>query len=166
MACQPLDDGELPNKENKKSRKQTYLLTMKMRRRKLLVEPPQSAASDIAFILIIFFLVCASVQPDNGRPQEIPRSENTENKQDQSKNIEVALTRDTVLINGAPQKLDEFAAKIKGLLAAKSKASDKVVLVKSRQDTPYFFWVQVTEMIDEAGGVVTLQIEEEQTVIR
>ena len=41
----------------------------------LLVEAPQSAATDIAFILIIFFLVCASVQPDTGRDQLIPRSE-------------------------------------------------------------------------------------------
>ena len=51
---------------------------MKVARRKLLVEPPATAAPDIAFILIVFFLVCASVQPDSGKPQDIPRSEEAE----------------------------------------------------------------------------------------
>jgi hypothetical protein len=49
---------------------------MKIRRRSsnLLIEPPSSATGDIAFNLIIFFLVCASVQPDSGRHQALPRS--------------------------------------------------------------------------------------------
>ena len=34
---------------------------MKLQRGKVLVDPPASASSDIAFILIIFFLVCAAV---------------------------------------------------------------------------------------------------------
>ena len=53
---------------------------MKIRRRSsnLLIEPPSSATGDIAFNLIIFFLVCASVQPDSGRHQTLPRSEETE----------------------------------------------------------------------------------------
>ena len=57
---------------------------MKIRRRNsnLLIEPPSSATGDIAFNLIIFFLVCASVQPDSGRHQLLPRSEETEQKQE------------------------------------------------------------------------------------
>ena len=57
---------------------------MKIRRRSsnLLVEPPSSATGDIAFNLIVFFLVCASVQPDSGRRQVLPRSEETEQKQE------------------------------------------------------------------------------------
>ena len=45
------------------------------RKKKLLVEPPASAMGDISFNLIVFFLVCASVQPDSGRKQTIPKSE-------------------------------------------------------------------------------------------
>ena len=54
-------------------------------RRKLLVEPPASATGDIAFNLIIFFLVCASVQPDSGREQVLPRSEKQEQEQKQQR---------------------------------------------------------------------------------
>ena len=51
---------------------------MKIRRQMLLTEPPASATSDIAFILIIFFLVCASVEPEEGRQQIIPKNEQDE----------------------------------------------------------------------------------------
>ena len=36
---------------------------MKLKRGKMLIDPPASASSDIAFILIIFFLVCAAASP-------------------------------------------------------------------------------------------------------
>ena len=39
---------------------------MKLKRGKMLVDPPDCASSDIAFTLIIFFLVCAAVQPETG----------------------------------------------------------------------------------------------------
>ena len=48
---------------------------------KLLVEPAAVATGDIAFNLIVFFLVCASTQPDSGRKQDLPRSEQTKTEQ-------------------------------------------------------------------------------------
>ena len=69
---------------------------MKLRRNtNLLIEPPAVATGDIAFNLIVFFLVCASTQPDSGRKQSIPKSESKTEKEQQSENIEVALTRNT-----------------------------------------------------------------------
>ena len=53
---------------------------MKLPRRQLLVDPPAASSSDIAFILIIFFLVCASVQPETGMAQTLPRTEEEEDK--------------------------------------------------------------------------------------
>ena len=48
---------------------------MKLKRGKMLIDPPASASSDIAFILIIFFLVCAAVQPETGLAQILPKTE-------------------------------------------------------------------------------------------
>ena len=62
---------------------------MKLQRGKVLVDPPASASSDIAFILIIFFLVCAAVQPETGIAQVLPKTEEKKDKQEQSKNLEV-----------------------------------------------------------------------------
>ena len=138
---------------------------MKLRRNKLLVEPPAGSSSDIAFILIIFFLVCASVQPEQGRPQEIPKSEEEPDKKNQSQNPEVELTRTAVILNGDPVPNKTFAPRLARLLARKERQEDKVVVLKSRKDVPYERWINVTGLIEQAGGIVTLQLEEEQAHI-
>lgn len=137
---------------------------MKLRRGKLLVDPPASSSSDIAFILIIFFLVCASVQPETGIAQELPRTESKENRKDQSQNIEVSITPSNVVLNGSPLQLPEFRQRITAALQAKKRDVDKVVVVKSAPDTPYDFWIRVSRAIDDAGGVVTLELSKERTI--
>jgi len=135
------------------------------RRSKLLIEPPASATGDIAFNLIIFFLVCASVQPNRGRAQEIPRSEEKKEKKQQSENIEVTLTRDTAAINGAVVRQSAFRQRLRLLLKPKTRPEDKVVIVKSRPETPYHHWILITGWIEAEGGVITILVEEEQTVV-
>lgn len=137
---------------------------MKLQRNSLLVEPPSVATGDIAFILIVFFLVCASVQPDAGRPQEIPKSEEKKDKSQQSKNIEVALKRTIVTVNGDAMRIGQFSNRIKTLLAGKTRQEDKVVVVKAEDDVPYHHWILVTGLIEEVGGIITLQLEEEREV--
>ena len=138
---------------------------MKLRRSKLLVEPPSTAAPDIAFTMIVFFLVCASVQPETGRPQNIPKSEETADKQEQSQNIEVSLTESAVLVNGSVVAMGQLNTKIRQLLAGKERESDRVVIVKSSEDATYQRWIDVTTTIEDAGGIITLQLEKKQTVI-
>lgn len=140
---------------------------MKLRRsgNNVLVEPPSVATGDIAFNLLVFFLVCASSEPDSGRKQDIPRSDPQQQQTEQSQNIEVLLTRTTAEINGQAKQPDEFLSDLRGLLAAKTKPEDKIVVVKSKQDTPYDRWIFYTGLISDAGGIVTLQLEEEQTVL-
>ncbi|MFT5471370.1 MAG: biopolymer transport protein ExbD [Verrucomicrobiales bacterium] len=138
---------------------------MRIVRRKLLVEPPATAAPDIAFILIVFFLVCASVQPDSGKPQDIPRSEESENKEDQSQNIEITLTQKTILINSETIAMNGVETKLKQLLSGKKNEADHVVMLKSAKDTTYQRWIDLTSRIEKAGGIVTLQLEQEQTII-
>ncbi len=136
---------------------------MKIRRQTgLLIEPPGVATGDIAFNLIVFFLVCASTQPDSGRKQNLPKSEQTQQQQEKSENLQVDLTRTLVQINGEPVKMKDFIPLVKAKLSGKSRPEDKVVVVKSKKDVPYNHWIAVTTRIEEAGGIVTLQIEEEQ----
>jgi len=138
---------------------------MKLRRQnQLLAEPPSSATGDIAFNLIVFFLVCASVQPDSGRSQSLPNSESTKQQETKNKNIEVQLTRTAVLLNGDQVNIEDFSKKIRSLLSRKVKAEDRIVVVKSKPETPYHHWIAITTAIEDAGGTVTLQIEEERTV--
>ena len=90
---------------------------MKMRRNSnLLIEPPASATGDIAFNLIVFFLVCASVQPDSGRKQTLPKAEETKEEKEESENIEVQIKRQAVIINGDAVRDEEFFVRIKAKL--------------------------------------------------
>lgn len=119
--------------------------------------------NDIAFILIVFFLVCASVEPEDGRSQVIPRSEKNEDQQT-SQSTEVGLTPATVTIDGTPYQLGEFQPRIRQILSRKKTEAERVVVLKSQQDVPYQHWIATTEIIERAGGIVTLLIEEEQTI--
>ena len=131
---------------------------------KLMAEPPSSATGDIAFNLIVFFLVCASVQPDSGRKQTIPRSDKTE-EQETSDNIEVQLTRTSAMIKGNVIRLSDFKPDLDRSFANKTRPEDRIVVVKSKTDTPYHHCIKVTELIEQAGGVITIQREEEQQVM-
>lgn len=137
---------------------------MKLRRGKMLIDPPASASSDIAFILIIFFLVCAAVQPETGMPQTLPNTESTPDQRQQSKNLEVSITPSGLVLNGSPLQMPEFKRRLAAALAEKRKQADRIVTVKSSPDTPYPQWLAVSRAIDEAGGILTLEIESEKTI--
>jgi biopolymer transport protein ExbD len=132
---------------------------------KLLAEAPAVTTGDIAFNLIVFFLVCASSQPDTGRKQDIPGSETThEQQQEKATHIEVLLTRTTVTLNGDVVAISQFVPRLRQLLASKTRVEDKLVVVKSKPETTYQHWILVTSLIEEAGGTVTIQREEEHEV--
>ncbi len=138
-----------------------------MRKKRLrlspMVEPPASATGDIAFNLIVFFLVCASVQPDSGREQSLPRSD--QESEEQTENIQVQLTSNAVMLNGVVIGQNDFVIALNRSLEGKVRQEDRVVVVQSKPDTPYSHWVIVTEMIEQAGGIVTIQTEEVQQMV-
>ena len=135
--------------------------------KKLLVEPAAVATGDIAFNLIVFFLVCASTQPDTGKRQDLPRSEATKQQEQKNQNIELALTRtrSVVSLNGDPVKFSELPARLRRLLQGKRLPEDRIVVVKSKPDVPYDHWIATTTLIQELGASITIQREEERTVV-
>jgi biopolymer transport protein ExbD len=135
------------------------------RQNKLLAEPAAVATGDIAFNLIVFFLVCASTQPDSGRKQDLPSSEKTKAAQE-VKNVELGLTRtrSVVSLNGDPIKTSELHDRLRRILEGKKRAEDRIIVVKSKSDVPYDHWIAVTSVIQESGASITIQREEEQTV--
>lgn len=138
---------------------------MKLKRGKLLIDPPGSASSDIAFILIIFFLVCASVQPEDGQDQELPRAEPKDESNQQSKNLEVSITASTIVLNGSPLSDTDFDKRLRKELAERRREEDRVVVLKSApQAAPYTRWIAVSQTIQSAGGLLTLEVTEETNI--
>ncbi len=104
---------------------------MRLKRGKLLIDPPACASSDIAFTLIIFFLVCAAVQPETGMSQALPKTEEKSEEREQSKNLEVSITPSSIVLNGSPLQLPEFTRRIAAELKTKTREQDRIVVVKS-----------------------------------
>jgi biopolymer transport protein ExbD len=129
-------------------------------------EPPSVLMVDIAFNLLIFFVVCASNEPQDGRKQDIPGadSKNSQKQAQAAENIDVHLTRSTASINGSPVRQVDFTPKLKELLKGRAKPEERIVVVKSSPDTPYDHWINVTGLIEAAGGIITLQMEESREV--
>lgn len=138
--------------------------TIRLARRPLLLEPPAMAAPDIAFILIVFFLVCASVQPDTGRRQTIPRTEEEQEPSRQTRTVEVSITPGAVVLNGSIVPADRLETAIADLLRGTTAEDERIVVVKSSPDTMYDDWIAATGAIERAGGIITLQLEEERTI--
>ena len=78
--------------------------------------------------------------------------------------LEVALTRDKVEVNNVPIAQNDFLARMQRELSGKTRTEDRIVVVRSAKDTPYNHWVLVTSLIEQAGGIITLQMEEDRVV--
>ena len=78
--------------------------------------------------------------------------------------VEVQLTRTAIAVNGDFTSPERVAERLRALLAGKTKPEDRIVVVKSRPEVPYHHWIDATSMIEEAGGIITIQREEEREV--
>lgn len=121
--------------------------------------------TDLAFNLLIFFVVLSSTEPKKGRPQQVPSAnKDKQTIQQKAQNPEVAMTRTSVTVNGTEVPLTKLAADLKGKLVGKARPEDRIVVLRSSRDTPYHYWIQVTGQIEQAGGVITLQLDDEKEV--
>lgn len=136
----------------------------KRRQNKFLIEPASSATGDIAFNLIVFFLVCASVQPDRGMKQTLPSSEQSQSKA-LSENLEVEISgKETVLLNRDPVFIHDLRQVLAQRFESKPRPEDRVVVVKQTPDATYDQYIAVSNAVALTGGTVTLQTEVTKTV--
>ena len=104
------------------------------------------------------------MQPETGIAQALPKTEEQEDKQQQSKNLEVSITPTSIVLNGSPLQLPEFTSRLTAALEKKTKDADRVVVVKSAPNTPYPAWMRVSQAIEQAGGILTLELESERVI--
>jgi biopolymer transport protein ExbD len=116
--------------------------------------------TDMAFNLLIFFVVCASTEPDKGRAQQVPSASQEKQNEQRPQNVKVELTRMAVKVNGAEVALKDLKAEIEKLISGKTKTEEKMVVVSSEKTTTYAFWIAVTGQIEQAGGIIILQLED------
>ena len=139
---------------------------MKLRRNgnKMLVEPPSVATGDIAFNLLVFFLVCASSQPNLGRKQDIPSRDKEKKQTEVVKNVEVSLSgplRRSTARRSAPTISPPpcFAAGRKDEGGRSGRRREELEGLAVRPVD------RIHPLHRRRGGTITLELEEERTVI-
>ena len=127
-----------------------------------------SARSGVAIPSIKFYqregLVSAGEHTETGMSQLLPKTEAKTEVREQSKNIEVSITPTSIVLNGSPLQLPEFAQRIAEALKLKTIEADRIVVVKSAPETPYPTWIGVSQAISQAGGILTLELESQRTI--
>ena len=116
-------------------------------------EIPTASLADIAFLILIFFIVCSTIDVDKGITLVLPAPGET--KEIRRENIS------NLLINAAGQVLlDEQPAAIptiKNLVRDKLLQNDKLLVsVKTDRDTPYYVYIQVMDELKQAFALANL----------
>ncbi len=104
------------------------------------------------------------MQPETGLAQVLPKTEEKTQQREQSKNIEVSITPTSIVLNGSPLQLPEFTQRLNAALKQKTRDADRIVIVKSAPNTPYPIWIRVSQLIEQAGGILTLELESERVI--
>ena len=103
-----------------------------------------------------------SRRPDSLRSFRKPKKKRIQ--REQSKNIEVSITPTSIVLNGSPLQLPEFYQRLTAALKKKTRDADRIVVVKSAPNTPYPIWIRVSQLIEQAGGILTLELESERVI--
>ena len=120
---------------------------------------PVGAFSDIAFLLIIFFIIAATLAQITGTVTEIPSGEKAEAKEEKE-TATVKLEGDRVLFNDKYVEMEELRQRLANLKLHQQTDDAKVVLLEASGNVTYQTYFDVMASISAAGGVTAILQEE------
>jgi biopolymer transport protein ExbD len=120
---------------------------------------PVDSFSDIAFLLIIFFIVAASLTQTMGFHTEIPASKTS--SKEQKKTTSIKINNNTYFLNDSKATLEELEEHLIGLeLPKKENPEDKIVMLELAGQADYQKFYSAMAAIATAGGTVAIVKEE------
>ena len=128
------------------------------RRREGSGEIPVGSFSDIAFLLIIFFIIAASLNTILGFDADIPATEESQSQQQDSQTPTVSLSSGgRIALDGTLVTLEELRQRLVEMkLSEKTESQDRFIMLESQPGTQYGTFYQVWSAIVAAGGNVAL----------
>jgi biopolymer transport protein ExbD len=116
--------------------------------------------ADIAFLLIIFFLVVASIQPPlQGMDLDIPAGEKAEQEK---KSTDVKINDGTIYLNDKKMPSFElFREKITEIDFAAKEGQEKAVMLEATGKVDWQLYFRVTKLIQSVGGTPVMTYEED-----
>lgn len=124
---------------------------MLKKREKSPVEIPSSSMADIAFLLLVFFLVCTTINVDKGLDLILPPDEDVEEIEINRKNITNILINDNgdVLLDSEPVVVRDISR----IIREKLEENDKLIVsLKTTRGTRYKVYIQVLDELKESGA--------------
>ncbi|RMF55367.1 MAG: biopolymer transporter ExbD [Calditrichaeota bacterium] len=125
------------------------------------VEIPSASMADIAFLLLIFFLVCTTIDVDKGLDLVLPPLDSEEVKI-RKENITNLLINDLgqVLLDNEPVEVREISSKIREKL---QENENLIVSLKTTRGTKYEVYIKVLDQLKRAGATRISIAEPEAT---
>lgn len=128
--------------------------------RKFSLRPGQfsmAAMSDMAFLLIIFFMVCAKFVEKSEIKLQLPRSETAEKAEEGP--IVVSITAEgTVFVNAVDILVSDILPELRGQLRAASTPEQKTVIIRADRSLTYKHIRPIVDAVDRAGGMLELAV--------
>ncbi len=115
---------------------------------------PVSSFSDIAFLLIIFFILAATLTQLTGIKTEVPTGEKSDAPPEKT-NI-VNLNDNGIVFNDKEVALEELKKQLASLDLPNQADDQKIILLESTGRVSYQVYYQVITAITNAGGAIAL----------
>ena len=119
---------------------------------------PLTSFSDIAFLLIIFFILAATLAQTRGLTTDFPQGEKSE--EPPKKTTSIMLRDGRVLFNDKPVDLAKLKAELALLRLGTRKGDAQVVLLEATGKVAYQTYFEVMAAITKAGGKICIVREE------
>ncbi|MFP4028078.1 MAG: ExbD/TolR family protein [Candidatus Brocadiia bacterium] len=118
-----------------------------------------AAMTDIAFLLIIFFMVCAKFVEKNDINVRLPESRTGQHATE----VPITVTvneKGLFFVKGVQIQRDQLLAELKGQLRAAKSADEKTIIVRAARSLDYGQIRPAVDAVDRAGGMLELAVLE------
>ena len=116
-----------------------------------------AAMSDMAFLLIIFFMVCAKFVEKSDAQVELPISGTAEKAEEVP--IMITVTAEKLFfVNGVVMEARELLPELRGRLRGVDNPAEKTIMVRADRTLQYRDIRPAIDAVDRAGGMLELSV--------
>ena len=112
------------------------------------VEIPSSSMADIAFLLLVFFLVCTTINMEKGLKMVLPGLEELPVKPKNITNV-LVNSEGKLLFNGKPSTLEDLKSLAREVLEENGLT---IFSLQTSRATPYEFYIKALDALKDAGA--------------
>ncbi len=117
---------------------------------------PTESFADIAFLLIIYFILAASISQDWGFRTDIPAGQKATEATDEKS---VLLRDDGIFWGDRNVSIDQLRGELVGLKLTERDANSRVVQFEARGNVAWQQYYEVLAAIEQAGGIPGILME-------